>query len=181
MVLGLVVAVVLATKVAAAPSLEPGWLPAQRAASAVQVGRTDPSDTVLPSGIIDQSSVAGLVSQRLESATARAAARWTYLPGESAFNDRLDDLVVNSGGLSARGAMTLSPEGRVGGRVDLPELAGWKNSRREYQGVSMRVVEGSSIVNDMNLTRFDIMYAFGALRPQWACRVANDPSNLTVS
>ena len=102
MVLGLVVAVVLATKVAAAPSLEPGWIPVQRAASAVQVGRTDPSDTVLPSGIIDQSSVAGLVPQRLESATARAAARWTYLPGESAFNDRLDDLVVKA--IAAHGA-----------------------------------------------------------------------------
>lgn len=102
MVLGLVVAVVLATKVAAAPSLEPGWIPVQRAASAVQVGRTDPSDTVLPSGIIDQSSVAGLVPQRLESATARAAARWTYLPGESAFNDRLDDVVVKA--IAAHGA-----------------------------------------------------------------------------
>lgn len=41
------------------------------------------------------------------------------LDGERA----LDDLVVNSGGLSARGALTLSPEGRVAGRLDLPELA----------------------------------------------------------
>lgn len=77
-------------------------------------------------------------------------------------------------------SLAYRPEAFAFATVDLPELAGWKNSRREYQGVSMRVVEGSSIVNDMNLTRFDIMYAFGALRPQWACRVANDPSNLTV-
>lgn len=63
--------------------------------------------------------------------------------------------------------------------VDLPELAGWKNSRREYEGVSMRVVEGSDLSNDLNLMRFDIMWGFGALRPDWACRIANDPANLT--
>lgn len=63
--------------------------------------------------------------------------------------------------------------------VDLPELTGWKNSRREYEGVSMRVVEGSDLSNDLNLMRFDIMWGFGALRPEWACRIANDPANLT--
>ena len=63
--------------------------------------------------------------------------------------------------------------------VDLPELSGWKNSRRQYDGISMRVVEASDAVNDMNLTRFDIMYGFGAMRPEWACRVTNDPSLLT--
>lgn len=65
--------------------------------------------------------------------------------------------------------------------VDLPELSGWKNSRREYEGVSMRVVEGSDLSNDLNLMRFDIMWGFGALRPEWACRVANDPANLTIA
>ena len=63
--------------------------------------------------------------------------------------------------------------------VDLPELKGWQNSRREFEGVSMRVVEASDAVNDTNLTRFDIMWGFGALRPEWACRVANDPGALT--
>lgn len=63
--------------------------------------------------------------------------------------------------------------------VDLPELSGWKTSRRQFDGISMRVTEGSSLVNDMNLTRFDIMYGFGALRPEWACRITNDPANLT--
>jgi hypothetical protein len=62
--------------------------------------------------------------------------------------------------------------------VDAPELAGWKNSRREFEGISMRVVEGSDMTNDMNMTRFDIIWGFGALRPEWACRVANDPSLL---
>ncbi|MGN6223702.1 P22 phage major capsid protein family protein [Pseudoxanthomonas sp.] len=63
--------------------------------------------------------------------------------------------------------------------VDLPELTGWKNSRRQFEGISMRVVEASDAINDMNMTRFDIMWGFGALRPEWACRIANDPANLT--
>jgi len=45
--------------------------------------------------------------------------------------------------------------------------------------VSMRVVEASDAINDMNLTRFDIMWGFGALRPEWASIVANDPADLT--
>ena len=76
-------------------------------------------------------------------------------------------------------SLAYRPEAFAFATVDLPELTGWKNSRREYNGVSMRVVEGSSLINDMNLTRFDIMYAFGALRPQWAARITNDPSDLT--
>jgi P22 coat protein - gene protein 5 len=76
-------------------------------------------------------------------------------------------------------SLAYRPEAFAFATVDLPELTGWKNSRRQFNGVSMRVVEGSSLVNDMNLTRFDIMYAFGALRPQWATRITNSTSMLT--
>ena len=75
--------------------------------------------------------------------------------------------------------MAYRPEAFAFVTVDLPELTGWKNSRRQYEGVSMRVVEASDAINDMNLTRFDIMWGFGALRPEWASRIANDPANLT--
>ncbi len=76
-------------------------------------------------------------------------------------------------------SLAYRPEAFAFATVDLPELAGWKTSRRQFEGVSMRVTEGSSIVNDMNLTRFDIMYAFGALRPEWASRIVNDNGNIT--
>lgn len=65
------------------------------------------------------------------------------------------------------------------GTVDLQELPGQQTSRRVYEGISMRVTTGSDIVNDLVLMRFDIMAAFGALRPEWACRVANDHTLLT--
>ncbi len=76
-------------------------------------------------------------------------------------------------------SMAYRPEAFSFVTVDLPELTGWKNSRRQFEGVSMRVVEASDAINDMNLTRFDIMWGFGALRPEWASIVANDPADLT--
>lgn len=100
--LGLLIVATLATRAVAAPSPQPDWTPIQRGTSPVQVVQLDPAETDLPPGIIDQSSVVGLVPQRLVSATARAAARWAYLPGESAFNERLDDLVVKA--IAAHGA-----------------------------------------------------------------------------
>lgn len=78
-------------------------------------------------------------------------------------------------------SLAYRPEAFQFATVDLPELSGWKNSRREFEGISMRVVEASDAVNDMNLTRFDIMWGFGAMRPEWACRIANDPANLTLA
>lgn len=76
-------------------------------------------------------------------------------------------------------SLAYRPEAFTFVTVDLPELKGWQTSRRQFDGISMRVTEGSSLVGDQNLTRFDIMYGFGALRPEWACRVTNDPSLLT--
>jgi hypothetical protein len=65
------------------------------------------------------------------------------------------------------------------GTVDLPDLPGYETSRRVYDGISMRVTKGADIVNDQVYMRFDIMAAFGALRPEWASRIANDHTALT--
>lgn len=65
------------------------------------------------------------------------------------------------------------------GTVDLPEYPDRPCSRRVYDGISMRVAQGSDIVNDQFIMRFDIMCAFGALRPEWASRVANNDTLLT--
>ena len=86
--------------------------------------------------------------------------------------------IAEAAGSSVGISLAYRPEAFAFVGVDLPELAGWKNSRRQFEGISMRVVEGSSLINDMNLTRFDIMYGFGALRTEWASRIVNDPSNL---
>lgn len=64
--------------------------------------------------------------------------------------------------------------------VDLPEYPDRPCSRRMFENVSMRVAQGSDMLNDLFMFRFDIMWGFGALRPEWAVRVANDPSILTA-
>lgn len=62
------------------------------------------------------------------------------------------------------------------GTVDLPEYPDRPTSRRVYDGISMRVVQGSDMVNDLIMMRFDVMAAFGALRPELACRLAHSGS-----
>ncbi len=59
------------------------------------------------------------------------------------------------------------------GTVDLPEYPDRPCSRRVFDGISMRVAQGSDIINDQFIMRFDIMCAFGALRPEFACRLAS--------
>lgn len=58
------------------------------------------------------------------------------------------------------------------GTVDLPEYPDRPCSRRVFDGISMRVAQGSDIINDQFIMRFDIMCAFGALRSEQACRLA---------
>lgn len=43
--------------------------------------------------------------------------------------------------------------------------------RRNQDGLSMRVWQGSDIRNDELLLRIDILYGMAALRPEWACRM----------
>jgi hypothetical protein len=62
------------------------------------------------------------------------------------------------------------------GTVDLPEYPDRPCSRRVFESVSMRVATGSDMVNDLIMMRFDIMAAFGALRPEWATRLGDDGS-----
>jgi hypothetical protein len=58
--------------------------------------------------------------------------------------------------------------------ADLPIMGdASKCVRREKDGLSLRVWEGSDIRNDEHLMRIDILYGFKAIRPEWACRVNN--------
>ena len=42
---------------------------------------------------------------------------------------------------------------------------------KTYDGISLRVWEGSDIRNDEKLTRIDILWGFAAIRPQWGSRL----------
>ncbi len=58
--------------------------------------------------------------------------------------------------------------------ADLPLMDdAHKCVRRVQDGLSLRVWEGSDIVNDRRLMRLDILWGFKTLRPEWACRITN--------
>jgi hypothetical protein len=56
--------------------------------------------------------------------------------------------------------------------ADLPLMDdAHKCVRRNQDGLSMRVWQGSDIRNDELLMRIDLLYGMAALRPEWACRM----------
>lgn len=58
--------------------------------------------------------------------------------------------------------------------ADLPLMDdAHKCVRRQKDGLSMRVWQGSDIKNDELLMRLDILYGWKTLRPEWACRITN--------
>ncbi len=46
-------------------------------------------------------------------------------------------------------------------------------TRKEQEGLSLRVWQAPDIINDRMLMRLDILYGFAALRPEWAVRITN--------
>lgn len=58
--------------------------------------------------------------------------------------------------------------------ADLPLMAdAHKCSRKNFDGLSLRVWQASDIRNDELLTRLDILYGYKVLRPEWACRITS--------
>lgn len=46
---------------------------------------------------------------------------------------------------------------------------------KTYDGISLRVWEGSDIRNDEKLTRIDVLWGFATIRAQWACKLIGTP------
>jgi hypothetical protein len=58
--------------------------------------------------------------------------------------------------------------------ADLPLMGdAEKCVRKNMDGLSLRVWQGSDIRNDELLMRVDILYGMAALRPEWACRITS--------
>ncbi len=54
--------------------------------------------------------------------------------------------------------------------LEMPQ-GGAKGAREVYDGISLRFIRGYDIINDKHPARFDILYGYKTIRPQWACRV----------
>jgi hypothetical protein len=56
-----------------------------------------------------------------------------------------------------------------------PEGMGVQVSQKTYKGITLRFMNGFDIANDMYVSRFDIAYGAGVLRPELACRIQHTP------
>lgn len=59
--------------------------------------------------------------------------------------------------------------------ADLPLPGGTHMaSRKQFEGFSLRIVSDYQIIDDRMATRLDVLYGYKTIRPEWACRVANN-------
>ena len=62
--------------------------------------------------------------------------------------------------------------------ADLEEPRGVHEVAREsYDGVSMRMLTDYVVATDQMITRLDVLYGYAWLRPEWACIIADNPTN----
>lgn len=54
--------------------------------------------------------------------------------------------------------------------LDMPDSAGFK-ARYTYKGVSIRMVKGYDIINDIETMRFDVLFGGDVLYPEYGCRL----------
>lgn len=60
--------------------------------------------------------------------------------------------------------------------LPMPKGMGVQVSQRTWKGITMRFMNGFDIANDMFVSRFDIAYGAGVLRPELAVRIPNIPA-----
>jgi hypothetical protein len=114
--------------------------------------------------------------------TAVAGNDWTFSPAyySTGPKQNVNALPVNGAAITLVGtASTAYTQNLMYHRdafafatAELPLMAeANKCVRKTFDGISLRVWEGSDIRNDEVLTRVDILYGYAAIRPQWACRI----------
>ncbi len=69
--------------------------------------------------------------------------------------------------------LIFTPESFQLAMVDLPDVSseGARSSVRNYEGVSMRMVQQYDVVNDKTITRFDVLFAVKCVQPYYAYRI----------
>jgi hypothetical protein len=57
--------------------------------------------------------------------------------------------------------------------LEMPTSGVVEAARAEFDGISLRMITGYNITTDQLITRMDILYGYAAIRPEWACVVAD--------
>lgn len=95
-----------------------------------------------------------------------------------------DDAAITFDGTAGAGAtygtnLAFSRDAVAFVTADLPLPPKKDASRMQYKGISLRVIQDFDTVNDMFLTRADILFGSNVIRPELAVRIANNPTLLT--
>jgi hypothetical protein len=82
--------------------------------------------------------------------------------------------VVSQASEQYRKNLAFHPDAFTLATADLELPRGVHEAAREtLDGISMRMVTGYNITTDQFVTRLDILYGYGLIRPEWACIVAD--------
>jgi len=83
--------------------------------------------------------------------------------------------VVPGGGKTYRENLVFRKEAFTLVVADLPLIRNGvvKSARESYDGISLRMVEGYDVTNDLFIDRIDILYGYCQPRPEWAVIVAD--------
>ena len=83
--------------------------------------------------------------------------------------------LVMTAGSKYRQNLAYYPEAFTLATADLvmPTSGVVESARAEFDGVSMRMITAYDVMSDNLITRMDILYGYAAIRPEWACIVAD--------
>ena len=87
-------------------------------------------------------------------------------------NSAVISLVTNAGS-TFRKNIAFAPEAITMVTADLEKPPMTECSRKEYDGVSMRVLRGYVLGTDQTVTRADVLFGYLYIRPEWAVIVAD--------
>lgn len=82
--------------------------------------------------------------------------------------------LVGGAGVTFRKNFVMDPMAITMATADLELPRGVHEAYREtYDGVSLRFVTGFDVVNDIFISRFDVLYGWANIRPEWGVAVAD--------
>jgi len=57
--------------------------------------------------------------------------------------------------------------------LEMPTAGVVQAARANFDGISLRMIEAYDVMSDSLITRMDILYGYAAIKPEWACVVAD--------
>lgn len=168
-----------------------GTLTISAISGTMAVGDIFTVDTVYGVNRLTKASTGALATFVVTSAVSNGNTTITYYPGMIAASGSPDTVqyanVTNlpsngetvtpvlGAGVTYRSNLVFRKEFATLVVADLPLIRNGvvKSARESYDGVSLRMVEGYDVTNDLFIDRIDILYGWACPRPEWGVIVAD--------